>query len=118
MRRVMIDTDVLIDVEKGRSSLPRAQLFISWVSLYEFLRGRRDFSEAKRRLEKVFTVLILNNEVVEKSVEIYRELKSNGLLIDDRDLLIGATAIVFDLPLLTKNKSHYERLLDFGLKLV
>ena len=114
----MIDTDVLIDVEKGKESLPRAQLFISWVSLYEFLRGRRDFSKVKRKLEEVFTVLIPDNEVLEKSVEIYRELKSRGMLVEERDLLIGATAIVFDLPLLTRNRSHYERLVDFGLKLI
>ncbi|RLG42463.1 MAG: type II toxin-antitoxin system VapC family toxin [Thermoproteota archaeon] len=114
----MVDTDILIDVEKGRTSLPRAQLFISWISLYEFLRGRKDFLAVKERMERVFTVLLPTNEVLKKSVEIYRDLRSKGELIDERDLIIGATAISFSIPLLTRNRSHYERLIKYGLILL
>ncbi len=115
---MMVDTDVLIDVERGETTLPRAQLFISWISLYEFLRGRKDFSNAKRRLEEVFTVLPPTNEVLERSVEIYRDLRSRGEPIEERDLITGATAISFDIPLLTRNRRHYERLVDYGLVLL
>ncbi|HIE23834.1 MAG TPA: type II toxin-antitoxin system VapC family toxin [Candidatus Korarchaeota archaeon] len=117
MKAVMVDTDFLIDVERGKASLPKAQLFLSWISLYEFLRGRKDFLIAKEKLEKVFIILLPSNEVLRKSVEIYRDLRSRGELIEERDLLVGATAISFGLPLLTKNRSHYERLTRYGLVL-
>ena len=118
MKGILIDTDVLIDVEKGRASLPRTQLFLSWISFYEFLRGRRDFKVAKERMERVFTVLPPTNEVLEKAVEMYRDLRLKGELIDERDLIVAATAISNHLPLLTKNRKHYERLLKYGLALV
>ncbi|RDD53684.1 MAG: type II toxin-antitoxin system VapC family toxin [Candidatus Korarchaeota archaeon NZ13-K] len=118
MEGVLVDTDVLIDVEKGKASLPRTQLFISWISLYEFLRGRRDFEAAKERMERVFTVLPPMNDVLKKAIEIYRDLKIRGEMIDERDLIVAATAISNGLPLLTRNRKHYERLLDHGLVLV
>lgn len=37
--------------------------------------------------------------------------------IDDRDLLIGATAIALNMHLYTRNKKHYSRLQKYGLKL-
>lgn len=37
-------------------------------------------------------------------------LKTKGMVLDDFDLLIGATAIFNDLILITKNKSDFERI--------
>jgi tRNA(fMet)-specific endonuclease VapC len=37
-------------------------------------------------------------------------LKTKGKILDDFDLLIGATAIYYDLTLVTKNLSDFERL--------
>lgn len=39
----------------------------------------------------------------------YRYLKDNGLLIGASDLWIAAVAIVNDLPLVTRNTSHFRR---------
>lgn len=48
------------------------------------------------------------------SLDIYAKekarLKTKGLIIDDFDLLIGATAIYNDLIIVTKNKKHFIRL--------
>jgi len=38
-------------------------------------------------------------------------------MIDDRALLIGATAIVHDITLITRNKEHFDRLRRYGLKI-
>lgn len=38
------------------------------------------------------------------------ELRRNGQLIDDFDLLIGATAVYNDLILVTDNEKHFRRL--------
>jgi len=41
--QVLVDADYLIEVEKGRAELPRAQVMIS-ITLYEFIRGRSDYA--------------------------------------------------------------------------
>lgn len=42
-------------------------------------------------------------------------LRSAGALIDDFDLLIGSTAICYDLTLLTNNRRHFERMRDLHI---
>lgn len=118
MKRILIDTDFLIEVERGRAELPRAQILISWITLYEFIRGRSDYASLKEELERAFTVVYPSNDVLIKATEIYRDLKSGGELMDERDLLIGATAIALDIPLKTGNRAHYERLVRYGLRLI
>ena len=57
-----------------------------------------------------------NLKVVDKAAEIYRYLKSNGLMIDENDIYIAAIAIVNDCTLVTANTRHFERV--EGLKFV
>jgi len=45
---------------------------------------------------------------------LYNELKKDGTLIPEADLLIGAKAIARDLPLMTKD-AHFSRLEKYGL---
>ncbi len=85
--------------------------------MYEFIRGKVDPPRAKALLEDLCTVIPLDNKVLEEASSIWRELRDDGKLIDDRDLLIGATAIVKDLPLWTNNEKHFSRLKERGLTL-
>jgi len=118
MEQVLLDTDYLIDIERGRAKLPRAQVLISWITLYEFIRGRSDYAEVKNRLERALTVVYPTNEILVKAAEIYRDLRRKGELVDERDLLIAATAIALGIPLKTRNITHYQRLTKYGLKLL
>ena len=43
-------------------------------------------------------------------------LRKSGNIIDDFDLLIGATAIAFDLVMVTNNTGHFKRLKDLKLQ--
>ena len=116
MLRVLIDTDKLIDIEKGVEELPLEECYISIITVYEFIRGRADFSRAKNLLEELVGIIGLDNKVIIKATEIWRKLKKKGWVIDDRDLLIGATAIAYGLYIYTGNVKHFERLKAFGLK--
>ncbi len=80
--------------------------------------GEKKAVKAKIILENLFKVIKLNNEILLKASEIYCNLKREGKLIEDADLLIGSTAIVYNPPLLTLNKKHFERLIPFGLKIL
>ena len=117
-QRILIDTDILIDYYKGRLDLPEENIYyISIITLYEYSRGTTRPKEAKRLLEESFIVIPLNNQILLKSIEIWQSLKHKGILIDDRDLIIGASAITYNLELYTKNIEHFERLKEYNLEL-
>jgi tRNA(fMet)-specific endonuclease VapC len=44
------------------------------------------------------------------------ELRKQGLLIGDLDLLIASTSLYYELPLCTNNRRHYERI--EGLRII
>ncbi len=113
---ILIDTDVLIDYVKGLRDLPSKRLYITEIVMYEFIRGTENVDEAKRILEEGFIVIFHDNEIIAKAAKIWVELRKNGKMLDDRDVLIASSAIVKDLHLLTKNLRHYKRLERFGLK--
>jgi len=118
-KRILIDTDCLIDYYKDKLELtPEDSYYISEISLYEFIRGTKNPKESKELLEESFQVVWLDNEILEKASEIWRSLKLAGITIEDRDLIIGATAIAKNLKLLTRNVKHYEKLKEFNLSLL
>ena len=49
---------------------------------------------------------------------ILRDLKKKGKLLDIRDVFVGSICIARDLPLLTYNSRHFNRLKDYGLKML
>jgi tRNA(fMet)-specific endonuclease VapC len=42
--------------------------------------------------------------------EIYHNLRRRNLIIEFRDIFIGATAITFQLPIKTLNQDHFQRI--------
>ncbi len=124
MVSVLIDTDVLIDVMRNKELLWEMQLrgsAISIITLYEYLFGEcyigKDIKTVKESLEKIFQVIDLDQQIICKAIEIDVYLTKNGEKMSIRDLIIGATAIVYDLMLVTRNVEHFERLKKFGLKI-
>lgn len=117
MGKVLVDTDVVIDYIKGRLELGKDAYYISEITLYELLRGFREIEKSKKLLEEIFIVVWNNNDILQKAAEIYRELRRRGLTISDADIIIGATAIVMEMPLWTKNLKHFIPMKEFGLRL-
>lgn len=123
-RGVILDTDILIKLIKERklSKILRSMdLYISFITLYEYLRGlkylNKDLQKEKEKLERSLTISWPDNKVIVKMSEIWFELRRKGALVDERDLLIGATAITHNLPLWTINEKHFTRLKYFNLKI-
>jgi predicted nucleic acid-binding protein len=112
---VLVDTDVLIDFVRGNTDLPQEPLYITEITLYEFIRGSKNISKAKTLLEDGFSVIFHDNPVIQKASEIWVDIKEKGEILDDRDILIGAASAVKKIPLLTRNRKHYERLEEFGV---
>ena len=91
---------------------------ISSITLLEVLRGIEDKrrQQIRQLLEESYSILNLNNSIIEAYCKIYRKLKEEGNLLPDADLIIAATAIAHDLTLETKD-AHFLRLKALGLKL-
>ncbi len=63
-----------------------------------------------RQFIVLFPVLDVTDAIVERFARVRYQLRRQGNLIPDLDLLIAATALEHDLTLLTFNRRHFERI--------
>jgi len=124
-RKIIIDTDVFIFLQKENLLLKFLETYdahMTEISLYEFLRGTayygKDIRKEKALIEKIFTILSLDNATILKASEIWSILIKDGEIISDRDIFNSAIAICRNLPFVTNNIKHYKRIQKFGLKLI
>jgi len=123
--KIMIDTNILIKLlekvplDKLEELVAQYDVYISGIVAFEFLVGvyRTGKIELKELLEKYFAIVPLTYDIIVKSAEIEAELMKQGKMLEPRDILIGATAIVLGIPLWTENIEDFKRLERYGLKL-
>jgi len=91
---------------------------ISSITLLEVLRGIDDKKrlQVRQLLEESYSVMNLDDSIIEAYCRVYRKLKDDGSLLPDADLIIAATAIAHNVVLETKD-THFLRLKAMGLKL-
>lgn len=120
--KYLLDTNIIIDYLRGGSLIEieiiKSGCGLSIISLAELFYGVYKSSTVDKNLKKIKEMLIdleieiinLNEECVEKYGKIKAQLEEKGERLDDFDLLIAATAIKSNLILVTKNKSHFQRI--------
>jgi tRNA(fMet)-specific endonuclease VapC len=123
---MVVDTSIFIEYlrakDKKKSALfaipDSTQLFISSVTMYELLMGATDESKQKdiKLLTEDIPVLPFDESVSKKAAEIYHQLRFENNMIDFRDIFIAATCLVFELPLKTLNKKHFERIKELNIQ--
>jgi predicted nucleic acid-binding protein len=126
----LVDTDYVADFLNGRPDailllrgLPREQIAISVITFGEvtegiaFGRDRRRHEQGFRQFLRIADVLPLSRTTMRQFAHIRGTLRTQGDLIPDMDLLIGATAIATNRTLVTRNRRHFNRLGAFGLTL-
>ena len=95
--------------------------FISEITLAELKYGVENSKKPGKNQ------LALNNFTTEvqilpifQALDIYAKekarLKKAGTIIDDFDLLIGSTAVSFDLMIVTNDTHHFARIMDIKLE--
>ena len=119
--RVVLDTDCLVQLEKGDISiiefLDRSGiLFITSISVFEFALGEL-FNEKDTRLED-YTVIPFNKQDGLLAAKMFKKLRKSGMELEFRDVMIASICINNKIPLLTRNKKHFERFKEDGLILV
>jgi tRNA(fMet)-specific endonuclease VapC len=91
---------------------------ITAINLYE-LRSVPFLSDRQRNtLEEVLQiteVIPFNQTSAEQAAEVWNTLRSRGQLIGAQDVQIAGICIANHLPLLTRNKTHFQRVPDLIL---
>lgn len=126
---MILETTFLVDLERelqrgGKGAAHRfletnrgVGLYLSFITAGELAAGS-SLARAERWRSFVdgFRVLHSTREVCWEYGKLYRFLQTNRLLIGGNDLWIAATALAHALPLVTRNRRHFERVP--GLELV
>jgi len=126
--KYLIDTDWIVDFLKGRKdtvkilrSLADEGLCVSLISYGEVYEGIY-YGNDPQRHERTFQnflhgveVLPLNEAIMRRFAKVRGQLRSRGLLIGDPDILIAATALHYNLILMSNNKRHFDRIDDLKL---
>ena len=123
---IMLDASVLIDHFRKRN---RKNTFytkivqqydfrlVSAVAKFEVLyETRYETVEYWNGVFATMTVVPFTDDIVSKSHEIVLDLKRKSILLDMEDIMIAASAIIYNVPLATLNRKHFERV--DGLKLI
>ena len=121
---MLIDTDVIIWYMRGNEKAKRAirnfdGYSISVVSYMELVQGLRN-KEELNALRKSFKkwnarIIYINEEISAKAMFLVEQyFLSHSLQL--ADALIGATSMLYGLPLLTANTKHYEIIKTIILK--
>ena len=122
--KTLLDTDILSAIMRGNPAVTaqasaylaeHAALAFSLITRYEILRGLKAKSattqlQAFDRFCGTCLILPLTDEIVVSAAGIYAALKQRGELVGDADILIGASALVHGLVVVTNNEDHFKRI--------
>lgn len=117
-----LDTDIVIEALRGNdkvikkmNDLPiETSICVTGITVYELYKGVFSVGEQRREQEveefiEHAEVLQLDTDIEKKAGEIYADLRKNGTLINDADILIAATVLSNDSVLVTNNTDHFKR---------
>ena len=122
-KEICVDTDVLIDFlkkkEPGSRTYERwrgkAALAITPITAFELLFGSKQSSLTEKRSNEAMSLieqhllLPFDKSAAERASEIGVQLRQKGEEIEIRDLFIASICVSQGIPILTKNKQHFER---------
>lgn len=123
--RVLIDTSILIDVDRGRKETIQVcreltanhEALVSTVTVSEILTGsylKSDYVKAVKKAKRIlgqFTWVDLNGVIAEKIARLNAYLITEGQPIEYQDQAIAASCLATKSDiLLTKNKKHFTRI--------
>lgn len=117
---IVADTDVLIDylagtrpvAEQVMAYVESDSLQTSAITCFELLSGARDGKRGDRvrRFVAAIPVLPLDREAASRAADVRQRLARSGSPIGMADSLIAGVALANNLPLLTRNRRHFENI--------
>ena len=85
-----------------------APLYTSRICWAEFAEGCATPADVQTGL-RLFTVVEIDENIAWTASRIARDLRATGRPIGDNDTWMAATALVFGLPLISRNARHFSR---------
>jgi predicted nucleic acid-binding protein len=119
----LTDSDWLVDYLSGKAasldvlqplirSGTLAMSIVTYGEVYEGVLNRIDTSELIRALVDLVSgvpIIGLDTQTAQTFASLRADLRSSGQLIPDHDIWIAATALQYDLTLVTRDR-HFERI--------
>lgn len=122
MKKYLLDTNIciyfikgLFDLNKKIIQVGQGNCFISEMTVAELKYGIEN-SKTPEKMRPVVEAFIIKFAVIPiyNCLDIYAfekaKLRRKGLMIDDFDILIGATSVVNNMVMVTNNSAHLKRL--------
>jgi len=120
---MILDTTFLVDLLYGSETVSERVTdldtsgtpFVSSITVMELFEGVHlaDMADAERTavtdLLTETNELPFDRECAMRAGEINASLVESGSVIDETDVMIAATALVNDYPVVTRNVDHFER---------
>jgi tRNA(fMet)-specific endonuclease VapC len=125
----LIDSDIIIYSMKGNENVQNNFLkyektpkFISIITYGELLYGAKKSEQIEKncarvyRIKNLFPIISIDMPVIEVFSDIKSKYRKVGIVINDFDLLIGATAIAYNQILVTNNIKHFEQIKELKIE--
>ena len=121
---MLIDTDVLIWYMRGNpraskalgSTADPAISVVTYIELIQGMRNKRELQALRAALQDWSAPVLPLTEAISTKAMFYVEQYFHSHSLRLADALIGATAVVNALPLLTANIKHYSVIKDLTIK--
>lgn len=124
MKQALLDSDTLSFYFKGNQKViqkvdvylvANGFIHLSVITYYEILNGLL-FKDARTQLQRfqqfvqLNQVLPVNLSIATTGAKIFADLRKANQMIGHNDVLIGATALEYDLTVVTNNVNHFSRI--------
>lgn len=119
----LLDTDIIIYWIKGNKKISGNVVSIGFnnvlssiITKAELLYGAYKSKKVEKNLETIHNLsekiqfLDFSDSCQHNYARIKVELENKGMILDDFDIMIAATAIAYDLILVTNNLKHFSRI--------
>lgn len=123
MKSYLLDTSTIINYLRGVEQTVKTinniegELCSSYICLSELYEGIYRVKEQEKTekivreffqsLSEVFTV---DEKIAKEFGQIRAHLKKTGSILEDIDIFIAATCLIYGLTLITDNKKHFSRI--------
>lgn len=117
---ILLDSSILIELFRKQNkaktlfyklSQTSDELCISSITHYEIgIGNRKSHSEYWDSLCENLRILPFDKACSNSAISIYLELLKANKMIDLADILIGATAVTYSIPIATLNVKHFDRI--------
>ena len=124
----LIDTDIIIySLKNNEKVIQNFKLYsrepkaVSIITIGELLYGAYKSQRKIENLGKVhriadiFPVIEISMTIIDTFAHLKSNLTEKGIVIDEFDLLIGATALSMNYSIVTNNEKHFKKIPDLKI---